>query len=152
MVIIAIAAAIVAPSFIGFQRSSRFRAALRQVISHAVYARAYAVSHAVIARLECDPAAGSFDLSAERDPLDHPGEFRSVRQAGRRAVRMPEGVRAESIEVAGEPMSGPGYVQFYPDGRCDGAEMVFRMNAHRRARLEIAANTGRVELHALYEE
>ena len=147
MTIIAIAAAVAAPSFAGFLRASRSRAALRQVISHAIYARTYAVSHAVLARLELDPEAGGFELTAEKDPLERPGQFTPVRQAGRLRVYLPQGVQVESVEVAGEPLRGPGYIQFYPDGRTDGATISFRLEGGQRPELRVAANTGRVELH-----
>ena len=114
LVLISTVLAAAAPSLRGFVRGRQTADAAAQVLSLTHLARSRAASRGCIHRLNVDAEAGSYWLTMQQT-----GAFVEIDGGHGRRFRLPVGVSVALDSPSGA--ESPGYVQFYPDGRCDQA-------------------------------
>ena len=131
MLLMGIILGIAAPDLRGTFRSRQGPDQATLLLGLTKYARAQAVVEGRVYRLNLDPAAGGYWLSA----LDS-GNFAELgRDLGRRRIP-PEGISVALKGPDGTPLS---HVQFYPDGRTDPA--VFEVTDRAGRTWQLASDT-----------
>ncbi len=114
MVIIAIVAAIAAPTLSGFGRGRRLENATNQLMAVARWARTRAISDGLVYRLNFDMNAREYWLSVQLD--DGSGLFGDVQEEFGRHFTLSDDINiAANIQMQPDGM----YVEFQPNGRCD---------------------------------
>ncbi len=126
VLLIAVLAAVAAPSFAGFWRASQARNCAWQVATLARRARDYSICHEVRVALayDYDEAQREFRLTTESDPTGAPGVFEPLRLAGAQPVSVPETVESVALSVEGREAGPEWPVVFFPDGQSLAAEIV----------------------------
>lgn len=124
----ALLVSLVAPSLERPLASARLRAGATEVRALLARARSLAAAQARERAVAIDPGAGEFRIAGEE-----------------RVRRLPEGVRFESVRIAGEETPGPAAIRFFPDGGGDGAEISLRSEAAGRLRVTVEPLTGLAE-------
>jgi type II secretion system protein H len=112
LVIISIALAMAAPSLRGWSRGGKLRDAGEQFLATARYARTQSAAEARIYRLNVDPQAGTYWLTADQD-----GQQVLLGNEFGRVFALPQGFGIAMTEGP-RPLS---YVEFYPTGRTQPA-------------------------------
>lgn len=112
MMILAIAAAMVAPSLRGFGRGRNGTNCAEQIIALTHWAHTQAIARSVVYRFNLDSAAKKYWITVEQDDgtIQPPGE-----EAGR-VFTAPEGV---TLSWTAPPQPDGQYVRFLPTGRLD---------------------------------
>jgi prepilin-type N-terminal cleavage/methylation domain-containing protein len=146
VVIVSVLTAMAVPRLSGRSGPAELRAAARDLLCVARYARDFAATRRCECRLEIDPAQGRYLVTAEIDP-NSPGEFYRLRSLAVRPRKLPPSVRFGRVRVSGTAteLAEADHIAFRPDGRCDAA-LVEITDGRRVYTLSVAADTGRVGL------
>ena len=113
LAVLAIAAAMAAPSLRQFGRGRGAGDCAAQIVALTHYARTQAVTDGAVYRLNLDPASGTFWLTVQRA-----GFFESLGNEFGRVFTAPEGV---TMECDLPPQPDGLYVEFWPTGRTQPA-------------------------------
>jgi prepilin-type N-terminal cleavage/methylation domain-containing protein len=139
MALIALMAAVVAPTLRGFAEGRRTKDSAALIVGIAQYGRTAAMSEGRVYRMNFDPTAGQVWLTAENGTAFQAptGEY------GQRFDLM-DGVKM-SVDVA--PQQDGQYVQFQPTGRTGTAHIV--LTGPRGDTIEVACATATETFHVL---
>lgn len=143
--VMALASAIVLPSFAGALAESRLRAGARGLLAQCRYARDLAVRRGTYARVEIDPVNGSHAVSVlDTDPQTGERKWVSDTHPLGQPHRLPERVSFDRLIAASE--TGDEAVTFSPDGRGEDWLVSIRDERDRRLAVRVAAVTGTAEV------
>lgn len=123
-----ILAALVVPSFEAPLESARLRAGAAELRGTLLRARTLAASEASGHAVALDLEKGAYRI---------PGE--------ERARSLPEGIRFESVRVAGETAAREARIRFFPDGSGEEAEIALESDGGGRLRVTVDPLTGLAE-------
>ncbi len=145
LVVIALVAGVVVPSFGGVIPSVKVSRAGDTLLAAAGKARADAAltgrRHRI--RFEKDPAP-LWRLEFEVDPLQAPGTWR---RCGDWLEELPEGVTFEKLDgTTLDALTGQEVLEFLPDGRSSEAELVLAHERGGRIAIQVAAADGRAKI------
>jgi type II secretion system protein H len=149
LIVIAVCAALVFPSFRGSGEGLRLRHSARRIVVLTKRARLKAVTEAVEYRLSMDPASGEFWLTRVADPLGEPGVFTEPEGDWGRRFRLEEGVQFGSVETpeqSTESGSDEIGLAFYPDGTAEEAKIVLAGASEEELTIKVRALTGMARL------
>ncbi|MBI2933082.1 MAG: GspH/FimT family pseudopilin [Planctomycetes bacterium] len=151
MVVIAVVAGLVAPSFTGFFPGLKVQKAADELVAVLSKARTDAALTQHRYRLcvqVSDPPA--YWLAYERDPLGEPGVFQRVAGAWGEPQALPEDVTLEALEGALEDVdAGPRYYEFRPDGTATAGAFTVAHPKAEGVTIRIDGATARVEMEKL---
>ena len=125
LVLVSVVLALAAPSLRRFARGRKTSDTAAHLLALTHLARSQAVAQARLYRLNVDPEAGTYWLTAQ-----DAGAFVTLQSDYGRVFRFPDDVTV-TVE-ADEPFDDTPYVQFYPDGRSDSA-VIELQDLERRA-------------------
>lgn len=150
IVLITVLSGMIAPRLWGQFGGLNIRESARGFVVTAQYAREYATTHRCDCRVVINREDGSYQVTAQREPLKYPSRFEPVMYNGMaRKGRLATGVKFGKIRVQpGRRMQNDpskNFIQFLPDGQSDAA-VVEMTNSRRTLSVVITPGTARAEL------
>ena len=130
LLVIAIAAATVAPSLRGWTRGQQARDSAEQFVALTRWARSQAITQSATYRMTIDPTSGSYQLTLHNPTT---GEFAALGSSWGRTFNVPEGTQIELSDPPGGTSGSA--INFYPTGRIDPAKI--RITSQDGDRIEI---------------
>jgi len=148
MMIIAIAAFALRPSFGQAIQGARERNTLRQLVGFFQSARTQSVAKGKLLRVSFEPSEATFYAEIQTDPSEDPTLFDPIALLGRSKVLLPAEVGLARLEIGGRELSPgePADIYFYPDGRTDGVGLVLSGAYGKDTLIEVSSATGKVRL------
>jgi type II secretion system protein H len=115
LVLVSLVMGLAAPSLRGFLAGRKSADATAQLVALAQYARTQAVAEGATYRLNLDPVAHAYWLTAQKDT-----EFQALNAEFGRRFALPDGVEASWLTSASGAQE---HLDFFPDGRTEGPRL-----------------------------
>jgi Tfp pilus assembly protein FimT len=160
MLLIVVASAIVIPNYLRHMEAARLDTSARRLLSCFLYARSQAIIRNAPYRLNVEQDGQRYWVTCyDADQADQGQDpFRADTSTLGLPEELPEGVTFEQVLIGDESRQDAGstaaqtnddgslFIEFRPDGTCDGAHILIKGSRDERLALRADALTGRAEI------